>query len=116
MVRKGLKKYASGLQKFYAEVMEVSSFQHRFADPVPTICLKNVRIDKATIATDHAWIQPLSMEQGEPFPDNLNAGDTIGFIAGVGKYEKGMFGEKKDYAFVRIKSIEVISKGEIKCK
>lgn len=115
MPRKGLAKYVSKLQRFYAEVLEISSFQRKFADPVPTICLKNVRVDKAHTVTDHAWISPISMDQEEPFPLNIEIGTTIGFVATVAKYEKGPFRQKQDYGLCGIKYIEVISKGVEVC-
>lgn len=114
MSREGLKKFLNaGLRRFYAEVLIVSQYEHRFSQAVPTICLKNVRIDKANTVTDHAWIRPTSMEQGEQFPSGLEVGDTVGFVAGIAKYEKGIFGQQTDYGLVNIKSIEVISKRKI---
>ncbi len=114
MTRTGLAKVMQrGMMKLYAEVMEVSSYQHNFSDPVPTICLKDIRIDPARTVTDHAWIQPKSMYQNEVFPRHLEVGDVVSFVACVGKYEKGIFGHKRDYGLVNIKSVEVISKGNL---
>jgi hypothetical protein len=114
MARKGMKPYlGAGVRKFFAEVQKVSGYEERFSNPIPTICLERVRVDKARTVTDHVWISPRSMYQGVPFPDNLDVGDTIAFIAGVGIYDKN---GGKDYGFTGIKSIEIISKGGLQCK
>lgn len=108
----GLRKYASGMHRFFAEVQRISTLKLRFNSEIPTICLERVRINKATTVTDHAWIKPINMDQGEPFPLYLNSGDTIAFVACVDTYYKGKGGgrKSKDYALARIKSIELIKK------
>lgn len=104
-----------GMRRLYADVTEISEYRHKFSDPVPTICLKNVRVDPAHVLTDHAWIQPKSMHQEEVFPRDLAVGDTIGFVAGIAHYEKGHFRQKKDYGLVNVRFIEVISKRREVC-
>ena len=111
MNHKGLRRFAFYKKHYFADVAVISSFARKFADPVPAICLKDVRLHKGMIITDHAWINPYSMDQDEPFPVNLAVGDTIGFNATVMNYEKGWFRDGRDYGLACIKSVEVISKG-----
>lgn len=118
MTRKGLQKHAFQIRHYYADVIDVSAFSRKFSDPVPAICLGNVRLDKANIVTDHAWINPSSMYQTEPFPVQLAVGDTISFSATVTPYEKSRYGDRWDYGLSGIKYIVVITKakGEVPCK
>jgi hypothetical protein len=112
MSHHGLRRYINGMYRFFAEVQSVSTLRLKFDSEIPTICLERVRINKSTTVTDHAWIKPVSMDQGEPFPLYLNTGDTIAFVACVDTYYKGKGGgrKSKDYALARIKSIELIKK------
>jgi hypothetical protein len=112
MCRKGLAKHANMLKRYFAEVSVVSRFERKFGDPIPAICFKNVRLDKANTVTDHAWINPASMHMEEPFPASLEEGATVSFNATVARYNKGPRKAKEDYGLFAVRDVTIICESE----
>jgi len=107
MCRKGLAKHAHKVQRYFAEVSVISS-----VCTMPTVCFKNVRLDKANTVTDHAWINPASMHQEEPFPADLEEGATVSFNATVARYGKGPRKAKEDYGLFAVRDVTIICESE----
>ena len=112
MCRKGLAKHANKVQRYFAEVSVVSRIATRFDSSMPTVCFKNVRLDKANTVTDHAWINPSSMHQEEPFPVGLGEGDIVCFNATVARYGKGPMKAKEDYGLFGVRDVTIICESE----
>jgi len=89
MPKKGLRKYAGKSLLVVGNVVEISSFQPPFGNPIPSFLVNKLFRDgdATNQLTDHIWINPACMAQYESFPE-VSLGDKVRFRCYVGWYQK----------------------------